>query len=108
MCRGWRGGAVCRFPRPATSTRSTGAAASIRPRISRSRARKAGGYRGVFDLADPARSRFIIATGQSGHIFSRHYSDLLPLWREGRAITLSGDEKALQASGATLLTFAPE
>ena len=32
---------------------------------------QAGGYRGIFDLADPARSRFIIATGQSGHIFSR-------------------------------------
>jgi penicillin amidase len=68
---------------------------------------QAGGYRGIFDLADPARSRFIITTGQSGHIFSRHYSDLMPLWRAGRSITLSGDEKALQARGATLLTLAP-
>jgi len=69
---------------------------------------QAGGYRGIFDLADLSRSRFIIATGQSGHIFSSHYRDLLPLWREGRAITLSGDENALKRGGATLLTFAPE
>jgi len=65
------------------------------------------GYRGVFDLADPARSRFIIATGQSGHIFSRHYRDLLPLWRAGRAIALAGSEDELKAKGATVTIFAP-
>ncbi len=69
---------------------------------------QAGGYRGVFDLADPARSRFIIATGQSGHIFSPHYRDLLPLWRAGAAITLSGSEDELKARGATLTVFAPD
>ena len=69
---------------------------------------QAGGYRGVFDLADLARSRFIIATGQSGHIFSAHYRDLLPLWRAGRSITLSGDEDALKRSGASLTTFTPK
>jgi penicillin amidase len=68
---------------------------------------QAAGYRGIFDLADSARSRFIIATGQSGHIFSPHYRDLLPLWRAGRAITLTGTEDELKTSGATLTTFAP-
>ena len=67
---------------------------------------QAGGYRGVFDLADLARSRFMIATGQSGHIFSPHYRDLLPLWRAGRSIALTGSENELQAAGATLTTFA--
>ena len=66
---------------------------------------QAGGYRGLFDLADPTRSRFVIATGQSGHIFSRHYRDLMPLWRAGRAITLSGGEDELKARGASLTTF---
>ena len=61
----------------------------------------------MFDLADPARSRFIIATGQSGHIFSSHYRDLMPLWLAGRSITLSGGEDELKARGATLTTFAP-
>ncbi len=68
---------------------------------------QAGGYRGVFDLADPARSRFVIATGQSGHIFSPHYRDLLPLWRAGRSIMLTGSEEELKARGATLTEFAP-
>jgi len=68
---------------------------------------QAGGYRGLFDLADPARSRFVIATGQSGHIFSPHYRDLLPLWRAGAAITLSGSQDELKARGATLTVFAP-
>ncbi len=26
----------------------------------------------------------VVAGGQSGHPFSRHYGDLLALWREGR------------------------
>jgi len=69
---------------------------------------KAGGYRGIFDLADPARSRFIIATGQSGHIFSKHYRDLLPLWRAGKGIALTGTEEELKAAGAQLMVFAPK
>ena len=68
---------------------------------------QAGGYRGVFDLADPSRSRFVIATGQSGHIFSKHYRDLAPLWRSGRAIALTGGEDELKAKGARLTTFSP-
>lgn len=46
------------------------------------------GFRGVFDLAAPDGIHAVIATGQSGHPMSRHWSDLLPLWREGRLIRL--------------------
>ena len=31
-----------------------------------------GGYRAIYDLANPDRSRFMIATGESGHILSPH------------------------------------
>src|SRR5208337_4574187 len=31
------------------------------------------GFRGLYDLADPEKSRFMITTGESGHIFSPHY-----------------------------------
>jgi penicillin amidase len=65
------------------------------------------GYRGIYDLGDPDASRFMIATGQSGHIFSRHYADLAPLWVEGRSITLAGSEDDLKRQGAELLTLAP-
>ncbi|THD48319.1 MAG: penicillin acylase family protein [Bradyrhizobium sp.] len=66
-----------------------------------------GGFRGVYDLADPDRSRFVIATGESGHIFSAHYRDLEPLWLAGKSITLAGDEEALKRSGAKELTLTP-
>lgn len=46
------------------------------------------GYRGAYDLADLENSRFIIATGQSGHPLSPHYRDLVPLWGAGEVIRL--------------------
>jgi penicillin amidase len=37
----------------------------------------------VMDLADPARSRFSLAGGQSGNPLSPHYRDLYELWLRG-------------------------
>jgi penicillin amidase len=67
----------------------------------------AAGFRGVYDLADPDKSRFMIATGESGHIFSPHYGDLVPLWSAGQAITLAGSEAELKQNGAKVLVFSP-
>lgn len=67
----------------------------------------AAGFRGLYDLADPRKTRFMIATGQSGHIFSRHYGDLVPLWSAGKAITLAGTEDELKQNGAEELVFSP-
>jgi len=63
------------------------------------------GYRGLFDLADPEKSRFVITTGESGHIFSPHYGDMVPLWLEGKSITLTGSEADLEKAGAKVLVF---
>lgn len=65
------------------------------------------GYRGIYDLANPDASRFMIATGESGHILSRHYGDLAPLWNEGRYVTLSGSEDELKRRGAEEMVFRP-
>ncbi len=65
------------------------------------------GYRAIYDLSDPANSRFMITTGQSGHIFSPHYRDLVPLWNDVRSITITGSEADLQKAGARELTFKP-
>lgn len=46
------------------------------------------GFRGVFDLADPAGTWVTIATGQSGHPMSRHWADQLPNWRDGTLLRL--------------------
>jgi penicillin G amidase len=66
-----------------------------------------GGFRGLYDLSDPAKSRFMIATGESGHIFSSHYGDLVPLWNDVRSITLTGSEDELKQAGADELTLKP-
>jgi penicillin G amidase len=66
-----------------------------------------GGFRGLYDLADPEKSRFMIATGESGHIFSGHYGDLAPLWNDVKSITLTGSEEQLKNAGAQELTLAP-
>jgi penicillin amidase len=48
----------------------------------------AAGYRGVYDLADLDRSRFMIAPGQSGNELSPHVADFMRRWRDGATITL--------------------
>jgi penicillin amidase len=66
-----------------------------------------GGFRGLYDLADPDKSRFMIATGESGHIFSRHYGDLVPLWNDVKSISLAGSEDQLRKAGAQELSLEP-
>ena len=68
-----------------------------------------GGYRGVYDFADPDSSVFILSTGESGHPLSRHYDDLSQLWRRGEYIPMSLDPALARAAaeGVTLLTPQP-
>lgn len=66
-----------------------------------------GGFRGIYDLADPEKSRFMIATGESGHIFSSHYGDLVQPWNDVKSIALAGSEDQLKSAGAQELTLAP-
>ncbi len=65
------------------------------------------GYRGVYDLADPDSSVFIIATGQSGHPLSRHYDDLGELWRRGEYIPMSLDENLARAAAVGVTRLMP-
>ena len=69
--------------------------------------RHGGGYRGLYDLANPAQSRFMIATGQSGHLFSPHYRDLAEPWNEVKSIALSGGRDDLLKQGAQELRLTP-
>jgi penicillin amidase len=47
------------------------------------------GFRAVFDLADLNRSRFMIATGQSGNPLSSSYGNLAQRWRDGHTLSLA-------------------
>lgn len=65
------------------------------------------GFRGVYDLADPDSSVFIISTGQSGHPLSRHYDDLAGLWRRGEYIGMSLDPDLARAAAVGITTLTP-
>ncbi|MCY4302999.1 MAG: penicillin acylase family protein [Aestuariivita sp.] len=64
-------------------------------------------YRGVYDLADPDSSLFIISTGQSGHPLSPHYEDLAQLWRRGEYITMSLDDDLARAGAIGITVLKP-
>jgi penicillin amidase len=55
------------------------------------------GLRAIYDLEDLDKSVFLTALGQSGHILSPHYADLLPRWRSFNWLRLPSD-----AHGETL------
>lgn len=65
------------------------------------------GYRGVYDLADPDSSVFVIATGQSGHPLSRHYDDLAERWRRGEYVTMSLDPTLARAGARGVTVLSP-
>ena len=67
----------------------------------------AAGYRAVVDLAAPETSRFVLATGQSGHPLSRHFRDQNRLWRAGGYLPMELDRITVGAGGTHLLTIAP-
>ncbi len=59
-------------------------------------------YRAIYDFADLAASRFMITTGQSGHLLSKHYDDMLPLWRDGQTITIETSRSVLAENTSRL------
>jgi len=65
------------------------------------------GYRGVYDFADPDSSVFVISTGQSGHVLSRHYDDLAQLWRRGEYIPMSLDPELARAASVGVTVLEP-
>jgi penicillin amidase len=65
------------------------------------------GFRAVYDLADLSRSRFMIATGQSGHPLSAHFDDLIEPWRAGDSIALGGGREALADDAVGTLVLRP-
>jgi penicillin amidase len=60
-------------------------------------------FRAVYDLAVPDRSRFMLAPGQSGNVFSPHAGNFLVRWRNGDTILLGPDP----AHVAATLTLTP-
>lgn len=49
----------------------------------------------------------IIATGQSGHLLSRHYDNLAGLWRRSEYIPMTLDVELARAGAAGVTTLLP-
>ncbi len=62
----------------------------------------------IYDFANPNEFEFILPTGQSGHIFSDHYSDMTHKWLNGEYIRISLNEEQIKNSGMNLLRLMPE
>jgi penicillin amidase len=66
------------------------------------------GFRAVYDLSDLARSRFVIATGQSGNPLSPHYGDMVERWRDGGHVTIATDKEAARRRAVSTLVITPK
>ena len=64
-------------------------------------------FREILDLADWDRSVAVNVPGQSGQPGSPHYSDLLPLWAEGKYFPLLYSRGKVEAESAERLVLTP-
>ncbi len=64
-------------------------------------------YRGLYDLADLDRSRWIAATGQSGNPLSGHYRDLTRLWARGETVLMTRRPEAYGRGAIGRLRLGP-
>ncbi len=58
--------------------------------ISKINEAKASSFKMIIDFASPSKNMFILPSGQSGHIISKHYDDQTSLWKSGNYLFLSG------------------
>jgi penicillin amidase len=63
------------------------------------------GYRQIIDLSDLDAGRFQLATGQSGHFLSSHYSDQMDEWLAGQTRPLRMSGRACQGDTSAVLSL---
>ncbi|MGD9507127.1 MAG: penicillin acylase family protein, partial [Geminicoccaceae bacterium] len=90
----------------ATSVNVASPTAAARPELPFA-AFHAAGYRALYDLARPDRSRWIVSTGQSGHLLSPHYVDQAAWWAEGRYLTMSMEQRDFLPDALGTLALEP-
>ena len=64
-------------------------------------------YREILDTSDWDKSIAVNVPGQSGQLGSKHYSDLLPLWTEGKYFPLAYSKDAVEKAATDILTLEP-
>ncbi len=63
--------------------------------------------RAIYDLSDFENSQSIHTTGQSGHPFSPHYSDMVESWRQIRYHPMRFGDRTVEAATASLQELRP-
>jgi penicillin amidase len=62
----------------------------------------------IADLSDWERCRIVVPGGQSGHVASRHYADLIPFWLKGRFLPMLFQRKTVERHAKQWLTLVPK
>ena len=62
-------------------------------------------YRQIIDLAGPDASRFVIPMGQSGHIWSDRYANLLDAWTKAEYVPMRFTRAAVDEAARATLTL---
>jgi penicillin amidase len=61
--------------------------------ISQNNEAKSSSFKMIVDFSTPNKNMFILPTGQSGHMLSKHYDDQTKIWKNGGFLFLSGAKK---------------
>lgn len=64
-------------------------------------------WRQVIDLGDFNRSEAVLPNGESGHPGSRHYQDMIPLWRRGKYHPMAWDRDEVERVASRRLELGP-
>jgi penicillin amidase len=64
-------------------------------------------YRQIIDLAALDSSLFVIPVGQSGHVWSPQYDNLLPRWSKVEYVPMRFSKEAVDNAALTTLVLAP-
>ena len=94
-------------PVPLGGDANTPAQAGVHPLEPLANPSAIANHRTVIDLGDPARSRFVLAGGQSGNPLSPHYGDLFELWRRGEGVPIAWGRAAIDAATVERLVLRP-
>lgn len=70
--------------------------------LGRFEATHGGAYRGVYDLANPESSRFMVTPGQSGNWLSGNAWNLMQDWASGATVTIARKPMSVSATASLL------
>ena len=61
----------------------------------------------AYDFSLNNSALFVVSTGQSGHVLSKHYDDQSTLWQNKQYLPLKLDMKIKQRNSVGTITFEP-